>query len=94
MALERVLRPLSFNPDLDVITLSRSGLFADPARAWKKAGDLVVGACDHLWKGDWRNYANLAAAKLGWFYPRGRHGSHGYGQKLHEKAGLPLLGNF
>jgi glycosyltransferase involved in cell wall biosynthesis len=56
-----------FRPHLAVITITRRGLYANIASAWGKCDSLVVGACDHLWKGDWRNYANLLAAKLGYF---------------------------
>jgi glycosyltransferase involved in cell wall biosynthesis len=56
-----------FAPQLAVITMKRRGLFADAAAAWRKAGTIVIGACDHLWVGNWRNYANVIAARLGWF---------------------------
>jgi glycosyltransferase involved in cell wall biosynthesis len=65
---EKVVGELNgFKPQLAVITITRRGLYADIASAWQKSGVLVVGACDHLWEGAWRNYANLFASKLGWF---------------------------
>jgi glycosyltransferase involved in cell wall biosynthesis len=57
----------AFNPHLAVITIYRRGLYANIATAWRKSGALVIGASDHLWKGDWRDYANLLVSKLGWF---------------------------
>jgi glycosyltransferase involved in cell wall biosynthesis len=62
----------AFKPHLAVLTitrgaLSRRGIFARLASAWRKSGTLVIGACDHLWKGDWRDYANLLASRLGLF---------------------------
>jgi len=58
---------VQFQPQVAVITLTRRGLFADLASAWRKSGSLVVGTSDHMWKGDWHDYANLAVGKLGWF---------------------------
>lgn len=57
----------AFNPEMAVISLMRSGIFADIASVWRKSGALVIGARDHLWKGDLRDYANLLAGKFGWF---------------------------
>jgi glycosyltransferase involved in cell wall biosynthesis len=62
----------NFRPHLAVFTLTRSTLthrsfFPCMASRWRKSGTLVIGACDHFWKGDWRDYANWIGAKIGWF---------------------------
>jgi glycosyltransferase involved in cell wall biosynthesis len=64
----------AFAPHVAVLTLtrralSRRSIFAEIASAWRKSGTIVIGACDHLWKGDWRDYGNLLFSKLGWFSP-------------------------
>lgn len=61
-----------FKPHLAVFTLTRSvfthrDFFHTMASRWRKSGTLVIGACDHFWKGDWRDYANRIGAKIGWF---------------------------
>ncbi len=58
---------LDFKPDLAVISLARKGLFKRLARAWRKSDTLVIAACDHFWKGDWRDQANRFISKFGWF---------------------------
>jgi len=60
---------LNFKPHVAVISLTRSGLLARVAAAWGKTPALVIGASDHFWKGDWRDYANGLAARLGAFSP-------------------------
>ena len=57
----------NFEPHLAVISLTRRGLYASIASAWGKSGTIVIGISDHWWKGDWRDYANLLASKLGIF---------------------------
>jgi glycosyltransferase involved in cell wall biosynthesis len=58
---------LDFHPRVAVISFTRRGLFADLAAGWRKEGALVIGACDHYWRGHWRDYANLLYAKMGGF---------------------------
>jgi glycosyltransferase involved in cell wall biosynthesis len=60
---------VAFKPQMAVVPLTRRGLFAEVASAWRKAGTLVIAVCDLFWTGTWRNFANLMASKLGWFSP-------------------------
>ena len=56
---------IAFHPDIALIALTRFGLYASMARELKKLGALVLGVCDHFWKGTWKDYATMAAARLG-----------------------------
>jgi glycosyltransferase involved in cell wall biosynthesis len=56
---------IAFHPDMALIALARFGLYARLARELKKLGALVVGVCDHFWKGTWKDYATMAATRLG-----------------------------
>ena len=55
----------AFAPDIAIISLSRFGLFAKIARRLSKIGTMVIGACDHFWRGTWKDYGNMVASKLG-----------------------------
>jgi glycosyltransferase involved in cell wall biosynthesis len=57
----------NFSPDIALITMKRTGLFARAARILQKTGCLVIGANDHYWKNTWRDFANAIVAKFGIF---------------------------
>jgi glycosyltransferase involved in cell wall biosynthesis len=58
---------LNFGPDIALISMKRTGLFARSARILKKTGCLVIGANDHYWRNTWRDVANAVVAKFGIF---------------------------
>lgn len=79
-----------FRPDLAVITLTRRGLYARIASAYKKFGAMVIGTSDHFWQGDWRDYANFLSFKLNWFSPyEGILVPGILGKKFARKIGFP-----
>ena len=56
-----------FKPDIALITMKRTGLFAQSAGLVQQMGGLVIGSCDHYWKNSWRDYANAIVSRLGVF---------------------------
>ncbi len=57
----------SFKPDIALITMKRTGLFAQSAGLVQQMGSLVIGTSDHYWKNSWRDYANAIVSRLGTF---------------------------
>lgn len=79
-----------FQPQVAVLSLRRGGTLGRLAAGLRPEGTLVVGACDHFWRGTWRDQANRLAAALGAFSSYDALWVPGsWGKRYGRKLGFP-----